>query len=191
MRRLLVVFIISIGLISSVLSQTAIDYKNYLNNGRILVIKGEYELGILSMDSALHASPGSLIINKDRGYAEMQLKEYTKAIEDFNKILNKNPNAIDVHLQRGIAYYHINKIDSAFVDIQKVLNDNPYHREAKEYMRYLVNAKKLVETNNLNQLKNEQLKIEQIRLDKATEREKIIKGSKNPLSFWYSVFETW
>ena len=191
MRRVLIVFIISIGLISSVLSQSAINYNNYLNNGRLLVIKGEYALGILSMDSALHASPGSLIINKDRGYAEMQLKEYTKAIEDFNKILNKNPNAIDVHLQRGIAYYHISKIDSALYDIQKVLNDNPYHREAKEYMSYVESGKKLIEQQNMTQLKIEQDKIEKLRLEKTKEKEKIIKGAKNPLSFWYSVFETW
>jgi len=191
MRRFLVIFIISISLISSVSSQTAIDYKNYLNNGRLLVINGEYELGILSMDSAIQASPSSLIINKDRGYAEMQLKEYTKAIEDFNKILNKNPNAIDVHLQRGIAYYHISKIDSAMYDIQKVLNDNPYHREAKDYMNYVESGKKLIEQQNRTQLKIEQDKIEQLRLEKTKEREKIIKGSKSPLSFWYSVFETW
>ncbi|MEI6821154.1 MAG: tetratricopeptide repeat protein [Bacteroidota bacterium] len=191
MRRLLIIFIFSIGLISSVLSQSAINYNNYLNNGRLLVIKGEYALGILSMDSALQASPGSLIINKDRGYAEMQLKKYNQAIEDFNKILNKNPNAIDVHLQRGIAYYHISKIDSAMYDIQKVLNDNLYHREAKDYMSYVESGKKLIEQQNRAQLKIEQDKIEQLRLEKTKEKEKIIRGAKNPLAFWYSVFETW
>ena len=191
MRKVLILFIIIINLINPVLSQNNNEYKRIINNARLEVINGKYKMGILSFDSALQVSPTSLIIYKDRGYAEMQLKKYDKAIEDFTIILKNNSNAIDVSMQRGIAYYHINKIDSAFVDIQKVLSDNPYHREAKEYMRYVVSAKKLIETNNLNQLKTEQLKIEQIRIEKASEREKIIKGSKNPLSFWYSVFETW
>ena len=191
MRKVLILFIIIINLINPILSQNNNDYKKLLNNGRLAIIDGNYEMGIKCFDSAFQLSPTNLISIKDRGYAEMQLKEYTNAIEDFTKILNQNPNAIDIYMQRGIAYYQVSILDSAFNDIQKVLTDNPYHREAKEYMNYVVSGKKLIEKNDKTQFKTEQLKIEQIRLEKSKEREKIIKGSKNPLSFWYSVFETW
>ena len=191
MRKLVLLFIILQIIIYPVKGQINNDYKKYLNNGRTAVINGDYELGIKCFDSALQASPTSLIVNKDKGYAEMQLKQYAKAIVDFNKIIAYKPEIIDVYLQRGIAYYHLGVLDSAFNDLSKVLNDNPYHREGKEYLSYVESGKIHIEKKEINKLKTEQTKIEQIRIEKASEREKIIKGSRNPISFWYSVFETW
>ena len=191
MKKFILLTILIISLTISIIAQNNNDYKKFLNNGRMAVLNDNYNLGIKCFDTALQLAPTNLIINKDRGYAKMQLKQYDKAIVDFTLIINQKPYAFDVYLQRGIAYYHLSMLDSAFNDITKVLMNSPYHREAKEYMSYIENGKQLIVKHNTAQLKIEQERIEKIRLEKTKEREKIIMSSKDPIMYWYSVFETW
>lgn len=192
MKNLFFLFI-AIFYFSTTFSQNVERYKKYHDNGRTLILQGEYEEAILQLDTAISIMHYYSTIYQDRGYAEMQLKRYDDAILDFNHVLNKKPYLSEVRLQRGMALYHRNRLNESESDLIKVLNNNPNkNREALIYLDNIQKERKLAsQQNNDEMLQSIRFQAENERIHRARHREKVIWNTVVPLAFWTSVFLTW
>ncbi|PKQ64357.1 hypothetical protein BZG02_05940 [Labilibaculum filiforme] len=184
-----------IGLISfsGVFSQNVERYMQYHDNGRNLILQGEYEKAILYLDTAITIMPYYSTIFQDRGYAKMQLKKYEEAILDFEHVLDKKPYLSEVHLQRGMALYHLHRLNEAEYDLLEVLNSNP--NKSREVIIYLDNIQKereIIAQQNYNEmLQSIRYRAENERINRARHREEVIWNTVVPLAFWTTVFLTW
>ena len=177
---------------SGLSSQNVERYKDYHDKGRTLILKGEYNHAIQSLDTAISIMPYYSTIFQDRGYAQMQLKNYDAAVLDFNHVLDKKPYLDEVRLQRGMALYHLNRLDEAEVDLIRVINSTPNKmQEAIIYLDNIEKEKQLIAQNVHRNLHAKRLQIENQRLNRARHREEIIWGTAVPLAFWTTVFLCW
>lgn len=178
---------------SGVYSQSVERYKEYHDNGRTLILQGEYEKAISYLDTAINIMPYYTAIFQDRGYAKMQLKKYEDAILDFDHVLNKKPYLTEVRLQRGMALYHVNRLNESESDLLEVLNSNP--NKSHEVIIYLDNIQKereITAQQNYNEsLESMRYQIENERIYRARHREEVIWNTVIPLAFWTTVFLTW
>lgn len=192
MKNLLFLFI-GIFYFSAIFSQNVERYKEYHDNGRTLILQGEYEKAILHLDTAISIMPYYSTIFQDRGYAKMQLKKYQEAILDFDHVLNKKPYLSEVRLQRGMALYHENRLNESESDLIKVLNSNPNKsREAIIYLNNIQKEQELESQQNYGEmLQSIRFQIENERIYRARHREEVIWNTVVPLAFWTTVFLTW
>lgn len=189
------IILIGIGIFcfTGLSSQNVERYKKYHDKGRMLILEGDYKNAIHNLDTAISIMPYYSTIFQDRGYAQMQLKNYEAAIIDFNQVLDKKPYLDEVRLQRGMVLYHLNRLKEAEKDLITVVNNNP--NKMHEALIYLDNIRKekefIAQNKNRNNLKQMRMYIEQERLNRARHREEIIWNTAIPLAFWTSVFLCW
>ncbi len=178
---------------SGVFSQNVERYKEYHDNGRTLILQGEYEKAISHLDTAINIMPYYSTIFQDRGYAKMQLKKYDDAILDFDHVLNKKPYLSEVRLQRGMALYHVNRLTESEHDLLEVLNSNP--NKSHEVIIYLDNIRKereiIAQQNYDEMVQSIRYQIENERIKRARYREEVIWNTVVPLAFWTTVFLSW
>ncbi|PKQ68686.1 hypothetical protein [Labilibaculum manganireducens] len=192
MKNLLFLFIGVFGF-SGVFSQNVERYMEYHDNGRTLILQGEYEKAILYLDTAITIMPYYSTIFQDRGYAKMQLKKYDEAILDFDHVLSKKPYLSEVRLQRGMALYHLNRLNESESDLIEVLNSNP--NKSREVIIYLDNIQRerdiTAQQNYDAMLQSMRFQVENERIYRARHREEVIWNTVVPLAFWTTVFLTW
>jgi len=189
------IFFLFVGIFyfSGVFSQNVEKYKEYHDNGRTLILQGEYEQAISYLDTAINIMPYYSTIFKDRGYAKMQLKKYAGAIQDFDHVLNIKPYLFEVRLQRGMALYHVNRLNESESDLLEVLDNTP--NISHEVIIYLNNIRKereiTAQQNYDEMLQSIRFRIENERIHRARHREKVIWNTIVPLAFWTTVFLSW
>lgn len=189
----LLLLVVGVFYFSGVFSQNVERYKKYHDNGRTLILQGEYQKAISHLDTAINIMPYYSTIFQDRGYAKMQLKKYDDAILDFNHVLSKKPYLSEVRLQRGMALYHTNHLNESELDLLEVLHSNP--NKSHEAIIYLDNIQKerkiTAQQNHDEMLQSIRFKIENERIYRARHREEVIWSTVVPLAFWTTVFLTW
>ena len=192
MKKLLFL-LISIFYFSAIFSQNVKRYKEYHDNGRKLILQGEYEKAILNLDTAITIMPYYSAIFQDRGYAKMQIKKYQEAILDFDHVLSKKPYLSEIRLQRGMALYHENRLDESESDLITVLNSNPNkNREAIIYLDNIQKEREFASQQNHDEmLRSIRYQVENERIYRARHREEVIWNTVLPLAFWTSIFLSW
>ena len=69
--------------------------------------------------SCLYAQTGNELVQK--GYAELQKKNYSGALEYFNKFIEQNPGRAVGYNARGTTYFLMKLLEPAIVDFNKAI----------------------------------------------------------------------
>jgi tetratricopeptide (TPR) repeat protein len=194
-RNLSIAFLLFCGMAFTLNAQErAGAYKKFMDEGRQLALQGKYQEAIGQFDKAIETMPYYYLLYQDRGYAEMQLKQYDAAIADFSVVLDKKPYIQESRYLRGIAYFNINELAKAQHDLEYLTQEpNP----PKEVPVYLAKIRELQQKNEADkqaehqQWAREQQILEQERIERSRRNEQIIWGTVVPLAFWTAVYLSW
>ena len=87
---------------------------------------GRHEKAIELFNKALAFTTKPAYVIHDRGLAYINIKEYTKAIQDFTKAIEMNQNEKDFVAQcyndRAVAYFHNGEYDKSWQDVNKAMD---------------------------------------------------------------------
>ncbi|MDP3563863.1 MAG: tetratricopeptide repeat protein [Methanoregula sp.] len=107
--------------VAPVLAETPTDEATtYYNAAEISLSRGNYESAIASFDKALASnttliqqSDALLYTYRDKGYAQIQLKQYNEAIQTFEQGLSQYPKDKMLWNNKGYANYNLGKYPQA------------------------------------------------------------------------------
>lgn len=100
----------------------------YYNAGELLLGNGDFERAITSFDQALASnttamqkSDALLYIYRDKGYAQIQLKQYNEAIKTFDMGLALYPKDNMLWNNKGYANYNLGRYEDALTSYDNAL----------------------------------------------------------------------
>ena len=94
------------------------DYTNvYANRGLAYCAKGDFDLGIKDLTSAVQLRPGYAWAQRLRGVVYFTQGEIVSAIEDFTAVIQQYPNHSKAYYNRGIAWLHLREWEKAKFDL--------------------------------------------------------------------------
>ena len=100
----------------------------YYNAGEVLLDRGEYARAVTSFDQALASnttmmkmSDALLYVYRDKGYSQIQLKDYTGAIQTFDQGLSLYPKDNMLWNNKGYANYNLGKYPDALTSYDNAL----------------------------------------------------------------------
>ncbi|MGE5208909.1 MAG: tetratricopeptide repeat protein, partial [Alphaproteobacteria bacterium] len=65
-----------------------------------------------------------------RGFAEIGLNQWDKAVADFSAVIQKNPDALQSYDRRALAYRNLKNYDASVADYTFLITKNPNDFEA-------------------------------------------------------------
>ncbi len=119
MRRFLIVFFVCcLAVPGRVSAETA---REYLDRGKVLILKGEYDKAVSDFDKALSINPKNADAFRNRGLAWLRKGDRDKAIADFTKSLGIDPKSAWAYTNRGLAWWRKGEYDKALPDYLKAV----------------------------------------------------------------------
>jgi tetratricopeptide (TPR) repeat protein len=120
--------------VSSAVTQTSDNIQkdaatSYYNNGDILLVKGDYENAIALFDQALASnttlikkSDALLYLYRDKGYAQIQLANYTAAVATLDAGLALYPKDAMLWNNKGYALFRLGKFEDALASYNSAVS---------------------------------------------------------------------
>ena len=94
------------------------DYADvYVNRGLAYCAKGDFDLGIEDLTSAVQLRPGYAIAQRFRGVIYYHKGEIVRAIDDFTAVIQQYLNHPKAYYNRGIAWLHLREWEKAKSDL--------------------------------------------------------------------------
>lgn len=167
------------------------DYKAHQQSGRDYIIAGDYKKAIAAFDSALSIMEYSSSSYYERGFAKMELENYSGAIRDFSKVIDLAPHKYYAYTNRAICYMHQDNVMAAKRDIDKALELDPENEQALEVKQEVDKALAYRQQQQQEELNKMLYQEEQVRQQRRSNNAAIIAGTLIPLAFWTTIFLTW
>jgi len=117
----------------------------YNNRGIAYNVRGEYDLAIKDLDTALALKPDYIMALNNRGLAYENRGMYDLAIEDFTRAIALNPDYNEAYNNRGLAYDHKGMHDQAIEDFTRAIALNPDYNEAYNNRGVAYGGKRLLD----------------------------------------------
>ena len=125
MKRILVIFFLLSGIFTSI---AQINTDRVMIIGRNALYFEDYILSIQYFNSVIRQKPWLWQPYFYRGFAKLNLDDYSGAEDDFSLALQQNPYIVRAYFARGIARHSQGKYDLALEDYYKGLEFNPKDR---------------------------------------------------------------
>ncbi|MFY7999832.1 MAG: tetratricopeptide repeat protein [Candidatus Kapaibacteriota bacterium] len=131
------VFLLFLFAGATVSAQTAINTttqtEQYIQSGLAKTDNGDFLGAVRDFDAALKRSLASAQVYRYRGYAKLQLKDYTGTVQDCSEVLRfsvNDSNAALAYLYRAYAKFSLKQYEGATHDCTSALQLDPQDDEA-------------------------------------------------------------
>jgi tetratricopeptide (TPR) repeat protein len=106
---------------------------------RATVYRGEQKFAeaVADLSEALKLKSDDPDIFEQRGYNEMQMKDYDKAQADYSQAIKLQPNEAKYYQARAYILQNKNDFKGALTDVNKVLSIDPENTNAQQTKRFL------------------------------------------------------
>ncbi|NQT36746.1 MAG: tetratricopeptide repeat protein [Planctomycetes bacterium] len=99
------------------------------HDARMLMMTGDYEAAIATLDDVIRENPGDAEAYAERGQAHVEQGDLDGAIADFGASIRLEPGAT-TYLSRALAYQQKGELDRAITDCTAALDRNPDYASA-------------------------------------------------------------
>jgi tetratricopeptide (TPR) repeat protein len=102
------------------------DASDYVNRGRALIDKRDFDGAIAELNEAIRLDPENAEAYKHRGNAYLHVKsDLDRALPDLNEAVRLDPGNYGAHDSRGLAYFLKGDHDRALADFEALLDLAP------------------------------------------------------------------
>ena len=101
------------------LSQTSSTHNTYYDSAITLLINGDYDNALSSINKAIKINPTNADSYYIRGNVYQKKANYLYAIRDYQKAIKLNPNHIDATIKCGVSYSKMNDKATACIYIKR------------------------------------------------------------------------
>ncbi len=112
-----------------------------MNRGIGHAQRGELDLALEDLDSALQTMPGMLAAHYNRGNVNLDLGRVDAAIADFTVVIEGAPDFALAWLNRGLAHERAGSIEAARSDVKRALALEPNLEAARRALARLRRAR--------------------------------------------------
>jgi tetratricopeptide (TPR) repeat protein len=102
----------------------------------VYVSQGKFQEAIADYSEALKVKAKPDIFER-RAYAEMQLKDYDKALHDYNEAIKLSPEETKYYQVRALIYQTKGDFKAALADVDKALKLDPNNQDAQQRKQFL------------------------------------------------------
>ena len=92
--------------------------------------QGNHQEASLILDEILQENTQHLKARKYRCFANLNLDQYEKAIEDCSEVIQQDSKQLQAYLWRGLAYYRRGNYQQAISNYNQILDQNVEHPQA-------------------------------------------------------------
>jgi len=107
-----------------------VDERAYIQQAQDALKKHDYQQALTDTQKVLEAKPDDFFAIKIRGFAEIGLSQWFKAIDDFSTVIQNKPDDLQSYDRRALAYRGLKDFDAAVADYTFLLEKNPNDVEA-------------------------------------------------------------
>src|SRR5437016_5695181 len=98
---------------------------NHMQRGIELAQQKHFDAAALAdLNKELELKPDDINGNKFRGFAELGLSQWDKAVADFTAVIQKKPDDLQSYDRRALAYRGLKNYDAAIADYTFLLSKN-------------------------------------------------------------------
>lgn len=108
MKKILLLFVLTVCSNLSFGQTSSIDYKTYYNSAITFLTNGDYDNALNSINKSIMINPTNADSYYIRGNVYQKKANYLNAIRDYQKAIKLNPNHIDAISKCGISYAKMN-----------------------------------------------------------------------------------
>ena len=126
MTKSLLTLLLMLGLASAgACGKAGADADDVRARGRAHLNRGEYDLAIAVLDSAIAMDPDDALLYRDRGMSYRARDDYDRAIRDFDRAVELDPRFASAINSRGFTYQLKGDYDRAIEDYDKSIELAP------------------------------------------------------------------
>lgn len=108
MKKIFILFVLTICSNVAFSQTSSTDYRTYYNSAIILLMNGNYDNALSSINKSITINPTNADSYYIRGNIYQKKENYLNAIRDYQKTIKLNPNHIDAISKCGISYAKMN-----------------------------------------------------------------------------------